>query len=261
MWIVDYSAPPSRSAVQGDHSKGQSAALHTSLSPQWGEGLRVRGGNGRKRLTSAVPNPKQATGLCSSFDLPVRTMPTVVVATITAPEMIGCSENHQPISIKIIVPRNHRQRSGRRLLAVKCHYTVATEAGLIARFRRHTPEQFRRNVDRLTPTRAFVGVAGAKPTVISLTAQRTASRINGVGLHLTERLVSSSHVSWGLSPFSPAQGRREGWSSSLASLKSCVGQTRARQYPARRATRCPVRARRRTRQSPRYRPTHPRAQS
>ena len=74
-------------------------------------------------------------------------MPAVVAATVTTPEMIGGGEDHQSIGVEIIISGNDSQWTGRGLLTMKRHHTVAAEARAVARFDRHTFKQFKWDVD------------------------------------------------------------------------------------------------------------------
>ena len=149
------------------HENLQGSSLQpTSLSPQRGEGLRVRGDDGQERVNLAGPNARKGNALPSSFSLLVRTVPTVIATTIAASEMIRRGENHQSVRIKIIISDDHSQRSRRGSLPVKRHYALATKARAIARFNRNARKQFGRHVYRLAPTRTFVGGAGAELAII-----------------------------------------------------------------------------------------------
>ena len=107
----------------------------------------------------------------------VWTMPAVVVATATAPQMIRGGEYHPAIGIEIKITGAAGPGRGAGRLALKRIHARATKAGAVAEFRRNSHQQCVRDARGFAPTRTLVCRCHAKPAVVRLAAQRALRRI------------------------------------------------------------------------------------
>lgn len=103
----------------------------------------------------------------------IRAMATGAAATVAAAEMIIGGEHHQAgVEIKVAGPE---LRPGAPMLPgpMKFPDALATDAGFVALFRRHTREEFVGKANARTPARTFIRRGCAELAIVPPAAQRT----------------------------------------------------------------------------------------